>query len=89
MVSLTSTFNSMFLLAQKVTCPYLAQVKELLLASFCHPPSPQMTWYANNLPQHLIMGIYTHNILISLMFEGTQHEILVAHKLYWMHTNIL
>ena len=65
MVLLTSTFDFMFLLAQKMTCPYSAQTKELLLASSCHPPSPQMAWYAQNLPQHLIMGIlYTHITVI-------------------------
>ena len=89
MVLLISTFNLIFLHDQKMMCPYLAQAKELPLASPCHPPSPQMTWYAKNLPQHLIMGMYTHIILTSLsVCLLCEPEILVAHKLYWMRTNI-
>ena len=56
MVPLTSTFNFVFLLAQKMTCPYLAHAKELPFASSSHTPFPQVTWYTPSVPQHPIMG---------------------------------
>ena len=62
-VLLTSTSNPIFLIAQKMTCPYLAQDKELLPTSSCHPLHLQMTWYApkaSTTPNH--GHIYTYNI---------------------------
>ena len=79
MVLLTSTFDFMFLLAQNMTCPYLAQAKELLLASSCHPPSPQMAWYAQKLPQHLIMGIYTYIIVTRFVCLTTMNMKYLLH----------
>ena len=75
MVPLTSTFGLIFLLAQKMTYPYLAHAKELPIASSCHPPSPQMAWYIPSLPQYPIMGIYTYiiftNVSVWLLRTGT------------------
>ena len=59
-------FDLMFLLSKKTTSPYLAQVKELLLASSCCPPSLQMTWYAQALPLHPTMSICRYIIFLSV-----------------------
>ena len=63
MVSLTSTSNFIFLIAQKRTYPYSAQAKGLPLASSYHPPTPphDMVW-GNYSTTFNHRHIYTYNI---------------------------